>query len=82
MNRRNFLQGLLAAGVVTLVQPTVPFSSAPYVTAIDPAMFDNITKITMSQYSKILADSITRESIWEKIIQNRLSSGLLRESSE
>ena len=83
MDRRNFLKGLLAAGVVTLVQPTFPVSNVAPAAKIS---FEEIVRITLDKYRPILAQSILnssqREKVFTRIMQSRLSDGSLRKFSE
>lgn len=58
MDRRRFLQGLLAAGVVVLVQPpvSIPISMVAPAPKVD---FEQLATTTLNRYRYILADAIT-----------------------
>ena len=70
MNRRGFLKGLLATGVVTLVNPTLPTVPILKTKAIN---FDSLVAITLKNYRDVLAKNITdQQCLWIKLKEKGL----------
>ena len=81
MDRRKFLKGYRTrayghACVPCFEMLEVSLSGARFLT------FMQVVTEDLKKYSKILADDITRESVWLKIIRSRKADGSLREASE
>lgn len=77
MNRRNFLKGFIAATTVAALAP-VSLVEVPVTQATKFVNFDELARITLEKYRPVLADFMTRESVWTNIIQSRKADGSLR----
>jgi hypothetical protein len=65
MNRRDFLQGLFAAGVVAVAAPATIIEAplkAPIDVIVERLTFEEIAATTLKLYRPILADQIMRTS--------------------
>ena len=77
MNRRNFLKGYRTRAYGHACVPCfetleVPLNGARFLT------FMQVVTEYLRKYSKVLADNITKESVWLKIIRSRKADGSLR----